>query len=379
MCSHVNWNYLLKLGLVLVGVVFFCEFFIYYVMLLRCSWPQLNEALKDPKVLLPDTYKPVKAMILSDTHLLGSKRGHWFDKLRREWQMHRSFQSVMTIHSPDVVFFLGDLFDEGLWADTQEFRQYITRFDDLFQTPEKTQVYTAVGNHDVGFHYAMTTHLHDRFVNAFHAPAVNLIEIEGNAFVIINSMAMEGDRCSICGSAEHELKRLGRKFRCQEGEKNKCTPIPNLPPNTRPVLLQHMPLYRQSEEVCAGPDSPPPWEKSVPNREKWECLSKESTNKLFKWLNPRIILDGHTHHGCYVLHGDQVPEWTVASFSWRNRNNPSFLLATFTPNNFAVTKCYLPEESTVIFIYIISGIALLLWIILTRRRFFRNNIYAKVS
>lgn len=26
---------------------------------------------------------PVHAMFLADTHLLGSKQGHWFDKLRR--------------------------------------------------------------------------------------------------------------------------------------------------------------------------------------------------------------------------------------------------------------------------------------------------------
>ena len=48
--------------------------------------------------------------------------------------------------------------------------------------------------------------------------------------------------------------------------------------------------------------------------------------KVFKWLNPRLIVSGHTHHGCHRIHDNGVPEWTVASFSWRNKKGPSFLL-----------------------------------------------------
>lgn len=54
-----------------------------------------------------DGVEPVYAMVIADTHLLGSRNGHWFDKWRREWQMHRAFQTAMTLHSPDVVFVLG--------------------------------------------------------------------------------------------------------------------------------------------------------------------------------------------------------------------------------------------------------------------------------
>lgn len=48
-------------------------------------------------------------MVLADTHLLGSRNGHWFDKWRREWQMHRAFQTAMTLHQPEIVFILGTL------------------------------------------------------------------------------------------------------------------------------------------------------------------------------------------------------------------------------------------------------------------------------
>ncbi len=39
--------------------------------------------------------------------MLGPLKGHWADKLRREWQMHRTFQSSLTLFRPDVVFILG--------------------------------------------------------------------------------------------------------------------------------------------------------------------------------------------------------------------------------------------------------------------------------
>lgn len=50
--------------------------------------------------------------------------------------------------------------------------------------------------------------------------------------------------------------------------------------------------------------------------------------QLFDWINPRLIISGHTHHGCYRIHDDGTPEWTVSSFSWRNKKNPTFLLVS---------------------------------------------------
>lgn len=57
--------------LALVSVFIFSEYVIYYAVILRCSWPD------------SDSSSDVRALFLSDTHLLGAIRGHWFDKLRR--------------------------------------------------------------------------------------------------------------------------------------------------------------------------------------------------------------------------------------------------------------------------------------------------------
>jgi hypothetical protein len=48
--------------------------------------------------------------------------------------------------------------------------------------------------------------------------------------------------------------------------------------------------------------------------------------QLLEYLDPRLIVSAHTHHGCYRLHENGAPEYTVASYNWRNKKAPSFLL-----------------------------------------------------
>jgi metallophosphoesterase superfamily enzyme len=64
--------------------------------------------------------------------------------------------------SPDVVFFLGDVFDEGKWCDDDEFAAYRRRFSTLFATRDPQKVVVVAGNHDIGFHYAVTPYLNSR-------------------------------------------------------------------------------------------------------------------------------------------------------------------------------------------------------------------------
>lgn len=47
----------------------------------------------------------------------------------------------------------GDLFDEGKHCPDDEFTDHVQRFYDLFKVPDGTDMYTVVGNHDIGFHY----------------------------------------------------------------------------------------------------------------------------------------------------------------------------------------------------------------------------------
>ncbi|XP_014259319.1 metallophosphoesterase 1 isoform X2 [Cimex lectularius] len=320
-------SYVFKIASSIILLFLLCEFIIYYVVLLQCRWPDLDEKRADDSIR--NDGKELKALLLADTHLLGPRRGHWLDKLRREWQMYRTFQTAMTIHRPDVVFILGDIFDEGLWCSDAEFKTYVERFKSLFYVPTGTKLYVVVGNHDIGFHYGISPYLHKRFTDAFNAPSVRMLTIEGNHFVLINSMAMEGDRCFLCRPAEIQIGNIAKKLKCARGS-GPCPKSVDIKQYSRPILLQHFPLYRESDEGCNEIDEAPEDEKRQKFRERWECLSKESSYMLLETLNPRLVITGHTHHGCRRYHdGYDTHEFTIPSFSWRNKDNPSFMLVTF--------------------------------------------------
>ena len=70
----------------------------------------------------------------------------------------------------------------------------------------------------------------------------------------------------------------------------------------RPILLQHFPLHRRSDAACTGEDAAHPADRDAPFRPKFDCLSREATDRLLDALNPRAVLSGHTHHGCLVHH-----------------------------------------------------------------------------
>lgn len=280
--------------------------------------------------------------------------------------MHRAFQTVMTIHNPEIVFILGDLYDEGQWATSTEFQEFFDRFNYIFKHPPATKLYAVAGNHDLGFHYRMTYEKVERFRRVFGAPSVKVEVIKGNIFVMLNSMALEDDGCSLCESAQKELERISQALRCRN-DGGPCPKLtPQLPVGVKPILFQHFPMYRDSDSACEGEDTAPIQEKNVQFRQKWDCLSEESSSQLLQLLNPQLIVSGHTHYGCFRLHPNSVPEWTIASFNWRNTNKPNFLLMSVTPEDVQISKCFLPQENTIIFTYVIAVCSGLLYVSLRK-------------
>lgn len=85
----------------------------------------------------------------------------------REWQMKRGFHTAVSVLSPEVVFFLGDLLDEGKWSTREMFNGYSEEFRRLFATHVPT--YAVAGNHDVGFHYELVNPGYDiKKSDSFH-------------------------------------------------------------------------------------------------------------------------------------------------------------------------------------------------------------------
>ncbi|XP_074063277.1 metallophosphoesterase 1 [Macrotis lagotis] len=355
-----NW-FFLKFGFLVFALIVLCEYVIYYLVIFQCHWPEVKPIASGSK---QQTSEPVlRVIFLADTHLLGEINGHWLDKLRREWQMERAFQTALWLLQPEIVFILGDIFDEGKWSSPQAWTADVERFQRIFRHPPHTQLIVVVGNHDIGFHYEMNTYKLQRFKKAFDFG--ELFSTKGINFVMVNSVAMEGDGCTICSSMEAQLIELSYLLNCSRQEKYhsspKCSGIQQLSASA-PILLQHYPLYRRSDANCTGEDSAPPEKKNILFEERYDVLSKEASQKLLWWIQPRLILSGHTHSACEVLHNGKIPEISVPSFSWRNRNNPSFIMGSITSVDYSLSKCFLPLEHTVLTIYCTAGILVALLI-----------------
>ncbi|XP_072942989.1 metallophosphoesterase 1 homolog [Epargyreus clarus] len=348
-------------GLIFIGL--YCEYFIYYVVVAQCYWPAIESNAENSEIL--------KAFILADTHLLGPYRGHWFDKLRREWQMHQAFQAIINVHNPDVVFILGDLFDEGEWTDEKQFEDYVVRFYNLFAVPNDTKMYVAVGNHDVGFHNRIRRGSLQRFVKLLKSPSVQHIYLKGSHFVLLNSMAMQGDSCRLCTGARNSIEKISGQLKCaREPGGALCKDVDRNFTYSQPILMQHFPLYRLSDAECTEPDAPPLPERNKLFRIKIDALSKEATEYLAEKIQPRVAFGGHTHHGCLQEHSYnsiKFEEHSVPSFSWRNRPDPKYMLVTIAPDSYAENKCGLPKETTIIMTGAIMTLLLIIYMFKERR------------
>ncbi|VDK74986.1 unnamed protein product [Cylicostephanus goldi] len=158
--------------------------------------------------------------------------------------MYRSYHSAVQLLSPKAVFFLGDLTDEGQWGDYYTFHKYADRFDSLFGfSGKRPEVHVLAGNHDLGFHYAISPLRVDWFEKRFNSSSVEVVVIDKQPFILLTSMAMHRDGCKFCQEAEIAIHHVADELTCAKNGvcDNKTS---RFLPYRRPILLQHFPLFR---------------------------------------------------------------------------------------------------------------------------------------
>ncbi|NWI69558.1 MPPE1 Metallophosphoesterase, partial [Todus mexicanus] len=251
------------------------------------------------------------------------------------------------------------------WADD------VRRFRKMFQHPVSMELVVIVGNHDIGFHYEMTAYKVNRFEKVFNFTSGKLLTRKGINFVLVNSVAMEGDGCGLCRAAEAKLLALSHRLNCSQQKLNhsskSCVDVEKLPAS-EPILLQHYPLYRKSDAECSGEDAAPPEEKKVPFKEKYDVLSREASQKPpgEGTATRKLAPTPATHRS--VWEGVELPVTGFAPTSEPLGDSEvtlsvSFFQGSITPTDFSLHKCFLPCESRVFALYCAAG-ALLLGLLL---------------
>lgn len=203
-----------------------------------------------------------------------------------------------------------------------------------------------------------------RFENVFNTSLIEFKILNGINVVNVNSMAMKRDNCELCSSAEYLIDEISKKLfkKCADNQTDKRKSI-KLCEKQRPILMSHFPLFRKSDLDCDESDSNYNLNEKINIKPNLGCLSEISTNFLLKKLQPRLSLNGHTHYGCIKKHKIKlidsindaddllVHEYTLSSFNFRNRPNPSFLLLLANPTEFQISRCMMPNENYLILIY----------------------------
>ncbi|KAI5060383.1 hypothetical protein GOP47_0024803 [Adiantum capillus-veneris] len=347
----------------------------------------------------------LKAMVVGDLHL-GGATTLWLDRARRDAFMKASLKRAFQTLKPHSLLVLGDVSDWGRKSTKEQWHSVILRFKDMTMPFSGLPFHVLPGNHDVGDYYQITTSLMQQFVDAF--PGLDdtgneVFMIRNITFISLNAMALACEECPLYNTLKKVVEHLEVVLQTavQSAEHTQQADLPIHSPeyaSTRPILLTHLPLYREDEGVCDSADIPicAPWHeveggckslfqsptlyhKKINYRSRIDMLSLNTSRLLLSVFKPRLVLSAHAHRFCSRAVEDGVKEITVSTFTWRNRDDPSFLLLQFYKDGTCdVQQCFLPRESFVLGMHILQGSILITVVIFGGLRYRRMQKGARL-
>ncbi|KAK3147027.1 hypothetical protein QOZ80_3BG0277090 [Eleusine coracana subsp. coracana] len=347
----------------------------YWASYLTCSWPTSSPSGSST------ANNHVKIAVVADPQLMDStslglppssfalQAAEFYTDLN----MRRSFQSVILPFKPDIVLFLGDQFDGGPYMSDEEWQESLSRFKHIFsvieqRTKPQTPIYYLSGNHDIGY-------------SAFHSVHPEVLGRYEKEFGLRNYKFSAGkvdfvvvDAQTLDGVKQNKERSSSWQF------------ITSLPPGNTSnpkVLLTHIPLYRPDNTPC-GPHRSSP---IINQRVSYAALdqgityqnylSKETSDLLLSILKPVLVLSGHDHDQCTVVHSTPfgpVTEHTLGTISWQQGNlYPSFMLLSAGPklsqnltdlkHEVLTNLCFLPEQTHIYIWYICQFVVTMLLLV----------------
>ncbi|CAN4095172.1 unnamed protein product [Withania somnifera] len=337
------------LSLVWALTLLYGEMFSFWVPFFSCSWPHPTSSMTDGVDHRRDY---VKIAVLADPQLMDRTSLHLAPKslaleaaqFYTDLYMRRAFLSSILPSKPDVILFLGDYFDGGPFLSDEEWQESWSRFKHIFDIDMLAQItniklYYLAGNHDIGY-----AAFHSHMPEVWH-PQNNVTPATWN-FV------------------KNVLKHSSSNPR---------------------VLLTHIPLYRPDLTAC-GPYRASSIINQRINRAAHDneilyqnYITENGTNDLLDAIKPALVLSGHDHDQCTVIHKSKygsVKEHTLGTISWQQGNLfPSYMLLSASnhilqdgsmPEEAISTKvCFLPVQTYIyiwyLFLFVTTLLIAVLW------------------
>ena len=235
------------LGILALGIIFYNEFAVYWINYL--GWPTLTKIKVDEST----GEKSLRFLLVADPQLIGENDEPWYYDWIARWDSDRYLRNTFLLAEsytkPDVIIYLGDLFDEGLKSSDAQFDRYFNRFNSIFRTEKLAKkngikhVYIS-GDNDVGGEYFndRNDRLGERFEKYF-GPMVDVINL--NKFTELVKLDLDYT-ISFYNSVKRNylLNILNSKERIKEMTTNNNKKFT--------IILNHMSLlYKNKQEINA--------------------------------------------------------------------------------------------------------------------------------
>ncbi|XP_038682207.1 uncharacterized protein C630.12 isoform X2 [Tripterygium wilfordii] len=357
--------------------ILYGEMFAYWVPLCSCSWPSppVNSTLMGGEgrvnhysklAVLTDPQLMDKTSLGVAPKSLALETAQFYTDL----YMRRAFFASILPFKPDVILFLGDYFDGGPYLLEEEWQESLSRFKHIFglnmlERHKDTPVYYLSGNHDIG--YAGLNSRNPKVISRYEKEfgPRNFRFIAGEVeFIVVDAQTVDGQGDS--ASATWDFAKN----------------VSNVQLRPR-VLLTHIPLHRRDWTSCGPNRSSPVINQRITRAAQSQeivyqnYITEESSNRLLELIKPVLILSGHDHDQCTVIHelkSGIIKEQTVGTLSWQMGNlYPSFMLLsvsnsalgnTSTPEEAVITQlCFLPMQMHIYIWYLLLFVLTLLAIL----------------
>jgi hypothetical protein len=160
-------------------IIFYNEFLVYWQSYF--NWPSLFKTDKTD----------LRLLLVADPQLIGDNDEPWYQESIAKWDSDRylenTYRLALAHTKPDVIIFLGDLFDEGLKASDEQFQGYYERFSKIFKLKQttsstnSTKILYISGDNDIGgeYHNDRSKKLDKRFESYFGS----LIDLKSHEYL----------------------------------------------------------------------------------------------------------------------------------------------------------------------------------------------------
>ncbi|PNT48757.1 hypothetical protein POPTR_002G093800v4 [Populus trichocarpa] len=384
----------------LLSLLLFLSLFFYehWISIPSCNIvpnTDLNQQEHDVVEEENDNDEVLKVMLVANLLLLGSDTS-FFNLYFRDYYMSKVFKKSFYSLKPDMLLVIGDVSARGSTLTRGKWVSVLHQFHGMLGPFIELPFHVVLGDMDVGGCSGLDSNSVYWIARSFpglDSSGCGAFDIDNVSFVSLNAVALLCGNNKLRFSVEKavEMERIG-SWMDSEKEMGDCGEFTKtsdsfgrrkdlVSSGLGPVLLLHFPLHRAENGGCKEGNivrkAPMPLRQGLNALESsrvytgapyelWHTIPPNATQYIFQALKPRIVFSAHTHEFCDHTHSDGTREITVPSMTWKARDDPGFVFATFRSggNTVSVSYCSLARESHVLIAYtLILFLLITLWLV----------------